>query len=269
MQVALPMYFPPHAALQAFWVALAQRLRADPASAGMAIPTELSQPADCHAQWLQPDLLLSQACGYPLVTQLAGRVQLVGTFAYSAPGVNGITCRSQLLCRAADPRSTLADFGASTLAFNDTISQSGYNALRALVASTTTAPRPFFAAAIQTGAHYRSIEAVRSGQADMAALDAVSWALWQQAHPAQAQELRVFDQTQAYPGLPLITALKTPAPLLDALRRALLALATEPAHAAVRAPLLISGFEATTLADYQRCLDLQEQAYAAGLRTLA
>jgi ABC-type phosphate/phosphonate transport system substrate-binding protein len=268
MQAALPMYFPPQAALQAFWSALLGLLRAEPAAAGLDLPELLSQPADCHVQWLEPDLLLSQACGYPLVTQLAGRVQLVGSFAYTAPGVQGIHCRSQLLCRAADVRASLSDFAGSTLAFNDTISQSGYNALRALVASDTLGPRPFFASSLQTGAHYRSIEAVRLGQADMAAVDAVSWALWQQANPAQAAQLRVFGQTQSYPGLPLITALHTPPALLAALRRALHTVASHPDHASVRAPLRICGFEATTLADYQRCTDMQEQAFAQGLRTL-
>jgi hypothetical protein len=45
-------------------------------------------------------------------------------------------------------------------------------------------------------------------------------------------------------------------------------MATEPGFAALRAPLLINGFVATTLADYQRCLDLQDQAFALGLRAL-
>ena len=267
MQAALPMYFPPREALQAFWAALAGLLRADACIPVGAIPAELSQAADCHAQWLEPDLLLSQACGYPLVTQLAGRVQLVGTFAYDAPGAQGTQCRSQLICRAGERRHSLVEFAGCTLAFNDTISQSGYNALRALVAAQTT-QRPFFGARLQTGAHYRSIEAVRLGQADMAAVDAVSWALWQRSHAGLAGELQVFGQTESYPGLPLISALQTAPETLAALRRCLRQIATDAAFATLRAPLLIHGFEATGLGDYQRCLELQEQAFAQGLRTL-
>jgi ABC-type phosphate/phosphonate transport system substrate-binding protein len=268
MQAALPMYFPPREAVQDFWAALADLLRRAPDAQGIDIPELLSHPADCHTQWLDDDLLLSQTCGYPLVTQLAGKVQLVGSLAYDAPGVQGIYCQSPLICRADDTRTTLADFAGSTLAFNDSISQSGYNALRALVASTAKRPRPFFASTLQTGAHYRSINAVREGQADMAALDPVSWALWQQSHAALAAELRVFGQTERYPGLPLITALQTPAPLVAALRRALHHVATHADHAALRAPLLICGFEATRLDDYQPCLAMQELAFAQGLRTL-
>ena len=267
MQAALPMYYPPREALQAFWAALAGLLRADGACAGLDIPLELSEPLDCHAQWQERDLLLSQACGYPLVTLLKDRVRLVGTFAYDAPGTRGVTCRSQLLCRAGDARQSLAQFAGSTLALNDRISQSGYNALRALLAAPGTA-RPFFAATVQTGAHIQSMEAVRTGRADLAAVDAVTWALWQRSHPEEASALRVFGQTAPYPGLPLITSLQTPTNVVTALRRGLQALASEPAYAALRAPLLICGFEATTLADYQICLDMQEQACASGLQSL-
>ena len=268
MQAALPMYFPPQAAQQAFWAALAGLLCADPRMVATDIPEVLTQAADCHVQWLEADLLLSQACGYPLMTQLAGRVQLVGTFAYDAPGAVGTDCRSQLICRASDARRTLDAFAGSTLAYNDTISQSGYNALRALV-SRSAAPKPFFAQAVQTGAHYRSIEVVRSGQADMAAVDAVSWALWKQdEQQGLAAELRVFGQTDTYPGLPLITSLQTSSEVLAALCQALQRISSDPAFAALRAPLRISGFKATTLADYQHCLDMQTLAFSNGVSAL-
>lgn len=267
MQAALPMYFPPREAVQAFWAALAERLHRDPACAGLAIPEQLSWVADVHGQWQADDLLLSQACGYPFVTLLKGKVQLVGTFAYDAPGVQGIYCRSQLICRANDARNTLAEFAGSTLAFNDTISQSGYNALRALVASTIT-QRPFFAKSIDTGAHYRSIEAVRTGQADMASIDPVSWAHWQLSNPELCEQVRVFGETERYPGLPLITALQTPPEVVQALRRALHAFAQDPAYAAVRAPLLITGFVATQPVEYQVCIEMQDRAAALGVLTL-
>lgn len=267
MQAALPMYFPEPAALQAFWTELAALLRANADCADVDIPEVLLWPDDAHAQWLAPDLLLSQACGYPLVTMLADKVQLVGSFAYDAPGTQGISCRSQLICRADDRRTSLAEFAGSSLAFNDSISQSGYNALRALVAGTTS-PRPFFARSLQTGAHYSSITAVRTSQADMAAVDAVSWMHWQRSNPALASALRVFGQTDAYPSLPLITSLQTAPAVLHALRQSLHTIAYEVRFAEVRAPLLISGFAVSTAADYQVCMNMQERAAALGVRRL-
>ncbi|MCX8521785.1 MAG: PhnD/SsuA/transferrin family substrate-binding protein [Rhodoferax sp.] len=259
VQAALPMYLAPPEAVQALWTALAALLRADAASAHLALPAQPSWPEDLHTHWQEPTVLLSQTCGYPLTTLLQGQVQLVGTFAYHAPGVQGIHCRSQLVCRNTDVRTTLAAFANSTLAYNDTLSQSGYNALRALVVSSTR-QRPFFASSVCTGGHYRSIAAVLKGQADMAAVDPVSLAHWQRSNPHSAAAVRVFDQTVAYPGLPLITALHTAAPVLAALRRALHTLAHDAAYAALRQPLLISGFVETTLADYQVCIAMQQQA---------
>jgi len=267
MQAALPMYFPPREAVHAFWTALAALLQAQPACAGLEIPRSLSWADDIHAQWRAPDLLLSQACGYPLTTLLKDKVQLVGTLAYATPGVQGIFCKSQLICRAGDLRSALSDFVGSTLAFNSALSQSGYNALRAHIA-TTTARRPFFARTIDTGAHYKAIEAVRTGRADIAAIDPVSWAQWQRSNPRLCAELRVFAETEPYPGLPLITSLQTPAGVLDALRVGLKSLAYEDCYSAVRAPLLINGFRVTGMEDYAICLEMQEQALKHGLDSL-
>ena len=261
------MYFPPREAVEAFWSALAALLRADTTCDGYDIPKDLCWPDDTHAQWLKSDLLLSQACGYPLVTMLKDRVQLVGTFAYEAAGVQGIYCRSQIICRAGDVRQTLAEFAGSTVAYNDTISQSGYNALRALVAGNTT-QRPFFGKSLKTGAHYRSIEAVLNSDADMAAIDAVSLAHWQRSNSERKTQLRVFEQTQPYPGLPLISALQTPPAILQAVQRGLHTLTHGEAFAALRKPLLISGFEVTQWDDYRPCTAMQELAFSLGVREL-
>ena len=262
MIAALPMYFAPLAAVEAFWAAVAGQLPAE-----LQAPAALTWPSDYPAHWRDPNLLLSQTCGYPLTHALAGQVQLVGTFAYAVAGSQGILCRSQLICRADDARQTLADFASATLAFNSTDSQSGYNALRALVAQTTV-QRPFFRHSLATDSHSKSVECVRQGLADMASIDAVTWALWCEANPDKARALRVFGQTAAYPGLPLVTGLHTPVSAVQALQEALGRVATDAAYAAVRAPLKIAGFVATSLADYQSCLDMEAAALGAGVHSL-
>ena len=262
MIASLPMYFAPLPAVEAFWATVAALLPA-PCEA----PAALTWPSDYPAHWRSPDLLLSQTCGFPLTHALAGQVQLVGTFAYAVPGAQGIQCRSQLICRAGDTRQTLADFASSTLAFNSTDSQSGYNALRALVAQTTT-HRPFFRHSLATDSHSKSVECVRQGLADMASIDAVTWALWREANPDKAAGLQVFGQTDAYPGLPLVSSLQTSAAMVQALQEALGRVASDAAYASVRAPLKIAGFSVTTLADYQPCLDMEAVAQAAGLHSL-
>lgn len=264
MIAALPMYFAPLDAVQAFWSAVAALLRQQ---VDGDIPQALTWPDDYHAHWLQPDLLLSQTCGYPLTTSLQGKVQLVGTFAYDVPQAQGIECQSVLICRSPDSRQTLADFAGCTLAFNGTDSQSGYNALRALLAQSGATP-PFFGRSISTGSHGKSIAAVHTGQADMAAIDCVTWALWQRSNPALVADLRVFAHTDSYPGLPLVSALATPAATLQALQQALRTVACDAAFAALRAPLLIKGFAVTTLTQYQRCTQMQALALERGWTAL-
>ena len=58
---------------------------------------------------------------------------------------------------------------------------------------------------VQTGGHRASALAVAKGEADFAAIDAVTWELLSR-HEDFANGLRVFAQTAPTPGLPLITA---------------------------------------------------------------
>jgi ABC-type phosphate/phosphonate transport system substrate-binding protein len=265
MVAALPMYFPPDGAVEAFWQTLANTLRE--IAPQLSVPAHLIWPADYHAHWLNDDVLISQTCGYPLTTELFEKVQVLGAFAYDAPGASGVQCTSQLICRSADARNTLADFQGSTLAFNAADSQSGYNALRAMVATQTDA-RPFFGKAFAVGSHVKAIESVRAGTADMAAVDCVTLALWQRSNPALAAQIRVFGRTPSYPGLPLVTSSTTTASTIAVLRSALAVVATESRFAPVRAPLLICGFAPLHLADYFPCLEMRAQAITGGTEAL-
>lgn len=270
--MALPMYLAAPDAVQAFATTvmdlLAARLREEAPSGGNdaealahALPVALQWPQDLYAHWQDPALLLSQTCGYPLSTTLRDRVQVVGTFAYDAPGAEGVMCSSQLICRSSDTRRTLAALAGGTLAYNGTDSQSGFNALRALVASTQVL-QPFFGVGVETGSHYASIEAVRRGQADMAAVDCVSLAIWQDRHAAAGGDIQVFGQTSPYPGLPLITAGQTPPWLVNLLRECLACICTDAQYAALRKPLRIRQFQPMGLADYAVCLDMERMGRA-------
>ncbi|MBC7682504.1 MAG: PhnD/SsuA/transferrin family substrate-binding protein, partial [Ferruginibacter sp.] len=173
---SLPMYATGSAANAELWQCVADQLNI------ASMPAALAQPADLLAHWLDPELLLSQTCGYPLTHALAGRVQLVGAFRYSAPGCDGLRYRSQLVCRSADAGLPLAGFRGRTVAYNSEDSQSGYNSLRALVAPLAR-NGTFFGHAVVTGSHRASVETLRSGQVDLAAIDCVTLALLRRDHP--------------------------------------------------------------------------------------
>ena len=78
-----------------------------------------------------------------------------------------------------------------------------------------------------TGAHQASAEAVASGEADIAAIDAMTWRMICR-YDDFSEQLRVLDWTQATPGLPLITALRHPPEVLfQAVVQAIAALTPE------------------------------------------
>lgn len=263
--VSLPMYVQAAEAIQAFWSGLRRHL----AEAGLpGLPEDLFWPDDFRAHWLSPATLLSQACGYPLVTLLAGRVQLVGTFRYAAPGCEGSDYASLVVVREDDPARTVADLAGRRAAFNSRDSQSGYNSLRALVAPHVRDGR-FFGAVIESGGHASSMRLVREGGADVAAIDCVTHALAARADPQAVAGLRTLCLSERAPGLPLITAQATSEQDLARLRSAIAAACADPALAEQRAAFLLEGFDVRPLADYDRCLEMQERAKALGYPELA
>ena len=258
---SLPMYHVHRPAVAALWEGVADRLR----TLGVGhVPATLDWPDHLEAHWRDPDLLLSQACGFPLVTFLDGRVQLVGAFHYDAPGCDGVLNRSQLVVRASDPAQTLEDLRGRRVAINGTDSQSGHNSLRALVLPLARGGR-FFGGAHITGAHHLSVLAVHDGLADVAAIDCVSLAGFHRHRPEITAGIRVLGETAAYPGLPLITSSTTAPETMAALREALEWVTLSPALAQVRADLFIRAFEALPLRRYQVCRDMRDAASAAGM----
>jgi len=173
---------------------------------------------DIHAQWQRDDLVLSQTCIYPLVTELPSSTVVVGTPTYHVDWSENGQYASVLIVRKSEKRKKLSSFAKSTLAYNSTDSQSGFNALKSLLADEQLINKQtngFFSTAIQTHSHRASIKAVATGHADICAIDPVSWALSQRYDQA-AQKVHVLMPTGFAPALPLITsAVAIPASLTE------------------------------------------------------
>lgn len=263
--VSLPMYLANKEAVSALWVLLRQRL--DRAGL-MHLAQELTWPQDYHAHWRETDLLLSQSCGYPFTDDLAGKVQLVGCFAYAAPQCDGIQCASVLVARQEHAPLKAEEFRGMRAAFNAPNSQSGYNAFRAWAAPLALGGR-FFSSAMETGGHSASVLAVRTGRADLASIDCVTYAELGRYTPQATEGLDIVGTTPTYPGLPLITSNATSAADIAILRTAIRdLLASEEAGPTLQA-LAIVGFETPDPAIYQRCVEMCHFAKALGYSTLA
>lgn len=263
---ALPMYDLPEleAAHDALWAAIAVRLRAECVA---GVPERLTRTEPLESIWSDPNLLLTQTCGYPLMTSLHERVALVATPHYSAPGCDGPFYRSAVIVRADSPASVLADLRGARCAINELTSNSGMNVLRAAVAPLAQG-RAFFGAALITGGHLASIGAVVSGEADVAAIDCITWAHWRRLQTAEAGLVRVLTWTECTPGLPYITAPATDVQTRAALSRALEDVAQDPSLSEVRATLLLDGFSYLPDSRYRVILDLERAAALQGYPVL-
>ena len=226
-------------ATDALWGGIARRLPGPPVG--------LTRREDLLAVWTDPDLLLAQTCGYPLVTTLKGRVALVATPRYTAEGCEGAWYRSAIVVRADDAAQGVADLRGRRCAVNGLDSNSGMNLLRGAVSAFVEGGEMFFGATVLTGAHAASLRAVAQGEADVAAIDCVTWALLGRVRPAAVAGLRVLGWSAASPGLPLITAMGGD---VAGLRAVLEEVAVDPGVAWAREALLLEGFSVLPLSDY-------------------
>lgn len=260
-EIAFPMYSLHRPDTDAFLQAISERLAARGMSASVVWPQE---PLLSH--WQRDTLLLGQTCGFPLVTQLPD-VQTVGCFHYAAPGCDGYRYRSLLVTRRENARQTLADFRGRVVACNSVDSQSGYNALRIMVAPLAERGA-FFSSVVLSGSHRQSLVAIAQDKADIAAIDCVTWALLQRHEPALLAGLVVIGLSPLAPGLPLISAKQTPTHTLVQLREVLSELVSDPRYRARCDALLITGFSPIAREAYSPLLAWRDEAAKQGVTQL-
>jgi len=192
------------------------------AAGDRGLPETLGSPDDLMAHWRDPDLAFSQTCGLPYRTSLYGTVRLIGTPDHGLPGCLPGHYNSVLVMRRAAATEDPAAWVGLRLARNSRGSQSGWAAAQSHVAPLGLAFDAL--AAIDTGSHRGSVRAVAEGAADIACIDARSWAMIRE-WDAEARALREVARTAPTPGLPYITGpAGDPAALAAAVRGALEAL---------------------------------------------
>jgi ABC-type phosphate/phosphonate transport system substrate-binding protein len=230
------------------------------------VQADIAWPQDLLPHWRDDHLLLSQTCGYPLVALLPD-VQLVGTFHSSAQGCEGLRYRSWLVARKADDRLMLSDFRGRRAVCNSNDSHSGYNSLRYVIAPLAQ-DGTFFSATLLSGSHRQSLAALRAGEADIAAIDCITWALLRRNFPEELAGLEIIGETPLCAALPLITSAKTDAETLEKLRSALAELTSDKRYQDLLAESLIGGFSVTERGFYDEVQAWEKQAAALGVTTL-
>lgn len=243
------------AATDAFWARAASNLR----DLGIAAPAGLTRDRDLRTVWQSPDLLIAQTCGLPLVRGECGEAVPIGQPSYNVPGCGAGTYSSAILTRD-DGRRTLADFTDAVAAINGWDSQSGCNALKSWVLGSGGDRAPVFGRVVLSGAHRASADLVAGGDADICALDAVAWALYQLAEPERASRLRPIDWTEHMPSLPYVSA-----PGLAGHRAEICAALDDAAAATPRTPAIPVKVREARLADYQSVGQMDEKVSVVAL----
>jgi ABC-type phosphate/phosphonate transport system substrate-binding protein len=108
---------------------------------------------------------------------------------------------------------------------------------------------------VVSGSHAASIDLVRDGGADLAAVDCVNHALLGDTDPDRLAGTRVIGRTAAAPALPYVAGRSVGAEDLARIRAALFDAADDAELAAARARLRIAGFEEVPLAAYQSAME--------------
>ncbi|MGF1503149.1 MAG: phosphate/phosphite/phosphonate ABC transporter substrate-binding protein [Paracoccaceae bacterium] len=226
------------------WARLREAIR----DRGHDAPEALTRDRPNRVLWSAPELVLGQTCGLPYIRALSQRVGLLGSPAYAIDGVEPGDYRSAIVVGPESRAAGLADLKGARPAVNARDSQSGYGALMSAVAllAGEAAGAHFFALPVMTGSHAASMEAVLSGRAGVAAIDAVSFALALR-HDRKAAGLRVIGWSAPTPGLPYITGRRAQVATLQS--------AVEAAFASldrgVLEALLLKGFRRRVPGEYQ------------------
>jgi ABC-type phosphate/phosphonate transport system substrate-binding protein len=263
---SLPMYnLPEMRQVNAeFWAALRGLL----ADAGLAAREGLVFERPPVPERIGSEVLFSQTCGYPLETIFRGQAIRLGTPCYDAEGCEGPTHCGVFVVPAASRARHLRDLVGGVFLLNSRHSNSGMNLPRRALAEIAGG-RGFFAQVIETGSQPGNLDRIARGEADVTAVDCVTYAFWRRHRPAAAEQTRILARTPPSPAIPFVTSAATPPETVEVLRAALGRVARDERFAVARAGLLIKDIVDVPADRYRALLDYESEAARLGYPTLA
>ena len=263
---SMPMYDIPEVrkALDDLWCGLAHGMRRE----GLAdVPDKLLRGVDVHVLWNDPMLLFSQACGYDLAYRYAGKLQPLATPHFGAEGCEGARYASVVVVAEDVPATDVLHMSGAVCVVNGMESHSGMNALRALVAPASRDGR-FFSKVRISGSHPASLEMLRSREADVAAIDCVTYALLGSYRPEALAGTRMLGWTDRAPAIPYVTRLDADDGTVARMRGALHDVFDDPDFSTTRQALYLKGVEVLPVQAYEEIAGFQAVAARAGYPAL-
>ncbi len=224
-----------------------------------SLPFTLERDSPPEVQWLSPRLHLSQACGYDVVLPFRNAVRVVAVPLYQVDECAPGEYRSLVVVRESSAYQCIADLRGAVCSINTPTSHSGMNGLRALVAPLAQEGR-FFSAVRVSGSHEASARAVREGAADVAALDALTFALLKEHRPRALDGIRTIGFTSPMPAPPIVTSAASGDEHVMLIREALRRAVGDAELESARAALHILGYRNADAALYEPIAQLERDA---------
>ena len=239
MKVANARMYSVNAATAAAWRALLQWVveRAEVDAEVIDYPAPLPLPA----LWQRDDLAGAFMCGYPFSRAERQPIALAAPVPSPASYRNRPEYWTCIVAREDSGIRTLDDTYSRRMAYTTPDSQSGYQAVRTLVARKS---HPFSSMVGPLVTPRRVVEAVLEGAADAGPVDSYALDLLRLHEPQLVAPLRDVATTPPTPIPLLVASPGLPGDEVDRLRQALDGVEHEPALAAVRSALLLRRFAA-------------------------
>ncbi len=209
---------------------------------GIDAPVALNRQEHPVRLWSKPELIIGQTCGWPYANYLREQVVPFARFAYDLHDCEPGNYNSVYIGNSDEDADHLADPQSfdfiEKLAINGDDSQSGFHVFAEITGKPSEESIPK-EKRILTGAHRNSVAAVASGEANVAAIDAVAFELAKRYDTEAVSNIVVLGNSRSKPGLPLITS-KANAHLVPELTQAVKS-AVDNAESSILETLLITG----------------------------
>ncbi len=213
-------------------------------------------------------LIFGHTCGYPLMTRLKADFTPFCTPVFDVPGTSGRIYSSRFIVSSESDINCLEQAQGRVAAVNTPDSNSGMNVLRHAIAKLDLedldAGGRFFSRILASGGHLYSLQAVANAEADIAAIDCVSYQLIEDHWPQLVSQVQTIGYSVETCGLPfVIPNSKLPdvdtGQMIADLNQALVS-----ASDRVRRRLHLREFAAVSLADYQGIVEIENFAIERG-----
>jgi len=210
-------------------------------------------------------------CGYPYVLmhdQQKPAVDLLAAPIMKAPRYKGQPkYYSDLIVPKDSPYKTLHDLKGRTYAYNDELSNSGYNMPRHRLLELGLT-NGFFGKVLRSGSHEESIRMVATGKADASYVDSLVLDYDREKGLGHARDVRVIESLGPAGICPIAISTSVPAEARAKLQKALVTMHEDPKGKEILGGALVSRFAAVDESNYDDIRAMKAAAEKANFTTI-